>query len=92
MYPPSLKEVERLHLITTIKEWSISHGLAVHPSTAFTEADQDGNFAVAAPVTLFPSQFSRACFEEARLLQRDFNELYASISRDEIWLEEVVSG
>ena len=91
-YPPSLTPEQSEYLLSNIKDWSILNGLAVRPSLAFVPKDVDssGSIAVTAPITLFPSLFSRSCFEEARTIQIAYNELYASIARDEDWLREIM--
>lgn len=91
-YPPELTPPQTEYLLSNIKDWSIFNGLAVRPSPAFVSKDVDPSrsLAVTAPVSLFPSLFPRACFEEAREIQVAYNELYASIARDENWLQEIV--
>ena len=91
-YPPVLDSEQLGYLLSNIKDWSILNGLAVRPSSSFVseEIDPTRSLAVTAPVTLFPSLFSRACFEEAREIQHAYNELYACIANDEEWLGEVV--
>lgn len=91
-FPPKLTEEQSDYLITNLKDWSIAHGLAVRPSPAFVseEVDPSGALATTAPVTLFPSPFPRSCFEEARAIQVAYNELYATIARDEDWLGRIV--
>ncbi|KAA6412124.1 MAG: glutathione synthetase large chain [Lasallia pustulata] len=91
-FPPQLTEEQSDYLITTLKDWSIAHGLAVRPSPAFVSKniDPSGVLAVTAPVTLFPSPFPRSCFEEAKAIQVAYNELYAAIARDEEWLGGIV--
>jgi hypothetical protein len=91
-YPPDLDPVEREYLLSSIKNWSIEHGLAVRPQPSFIpqESDPHGILATNAPVTLFPSPFPRKCFEEARALQKAYNELYAAISMDEEWLGNIM--
>ncbi len=91
-YPLALTPEQSDYLLSNIKDWSILNGLAVRPSPAFIPRDLDssGSLAVTAPVTLFPSLFPRSCFEEARAIQIVYNELYASIARDEEWLKEIV--
>ncbi len=91
-YPPPLTPDQTEYLLANIKDWSILNGLAVRPSPSFVSKDVDpsGSLAVTAPVTLFPSLFPRACFEEARAIQTIYNELYTSVSRDEDWLKEIV--
>lgn len=91
-YPPALTSEQSHYLLSNIKDWSILNGLAVRPSSSFVskETDPSRSLAVTAPVTLFPSLFPRACFEEARAIQTAYNELYACIANDEEWLGEVV--
>lgn len=91
-YPPQMTSEESQYLLSNLKDWSIAHGLAVRPSPAFVaeEIDPSGVLANTAPVTLFPSPFPAACFEEARDIQKSYNELYAAISQDEEWLSEIV--
>ena len=93
-YPPSLTAKQLFHLTNNAREWSISHGLAIRPPSSHQKEsiDPDGNLAVAAPVTLFPSLFPWSCFHEALSIQTAYNELYVNITRDEQWLEDVVSG
>ncbi|MCJ1304286.1 hypothetical protein MMC08_007098 [Hypocenomyce scalaris] len=91
-FPPTLTQEQSDYLITSLKDWSIANGLAVRPSSAFIpeEVDPSGVLAITAPVTLFPSLFPRACFEEARAIQPAYNELYAAIARDVDWLGDIV--
>lgn len=91
-YPPILDSEQLDYLLSNIKDWSILNGLAVRPSSSFVseELDPSRSLAVTAPVTLFPSLFPRACFEEARAIQTAYNELYACIANNEEWLGEVV--
>lgn len=91
-YPPDLSPEQTEFLVSNVNDWSILHGLAVRPSTAFVSKDVDPSrcLAVTAPVTLFPSLFPRACFKEARAIQQAYNELYALVARDEEWLEKIV--
>lgn len=91
-YPPKLSEAQEQFLVSTIKDWTIQHGLTVRPPATFVsqEAVSKGVLATNAPVTLFPSPFPKACFEEARAVQKVYNELYARITSDEKWLGEVI--
>ena len=91
-YPPTLTPEQSDYLLSNLKDWSILNGLAVRPSSSFISADIDpsGSLAVTAPVTLFPSLFPQACFDEAKAIQTAYNELYAAIASDETWLGEVV--
>jgi glutathione synthase len=91
-YPPKLTSEQEDYLLSSLKDWSILNGLAVRPSSSYIpkEVDRSGSIAIPAPVTLFPSLFPRSCFDEARDIQKPFNELYAAISSDEEWLAEAV--
>ena len=91
-YPPNLTAEQSDYLLTNLKDWSILNGLAVRPSLSFVSeaVDPSRSLAVTAPVTLFPSLFPKFCFEEARAIQKAYNELYAVIARDEDWLREIV--
>jgi hypothetical protein len=91
-YPAALTPAESEHLVFTIKDWSISRGLAVRPPPALvpSEADPHGILATTAPVTLFPSPFPRVCFEQAKSIQKAYNQLYAAIAQDEEFLQSVV--
>ncbi|KAG9241651.1 hypothetical protein BJ878DRAFT_465930 [Calycina marina] len=91
-YPPSLTPTELSRLITTIKDHTIAHGLAVRPPPSLIASSSDLNtiLATTAPVTLFPSPFPRICFDQAKGIQKAYNELYAGIASDEEFLRGVV--
>ncbi|KAF1957560.1 glutathione synthase [Byssothecium circinans] len=91
-YPPELTSEEEQYLLANVKDWSIAHGLAVRPAPSFVGPSQDpaGVLATTAPTTIFPSLFSRSCFEEGLAIQKAYNELYSAIARDEEWLKGIV--
>jgi glutathione synthase len=90
-YPPALEDArERERLVQVIKDWSIANGLAVRPPPAIAGNDAEGILAMNAPVTLFPSPFPKSCFDDARIIQTEYNELYARISQDEEFLSGLV--
>lgn len=91
-YPPTVKSEEKDALIETVKDWSIGNGLAVRPppTVIAAEADPKGIAATNVPVTLFPSPFPKQCFAQGKAVQKTYNELYASVSRDEEFLAQVV--
>lgn len=91
-YPPQLSQSEQDALVQTVKDWAIGNGLSVRPPPAVVtpESDPKGILAVNVPVTLFPSPFPKGCFEQARSVQKTYNELYAAISRDEEFLSAMV--
>nr|OQO20522.1 hypothetical protein B0A51_13210 [Rachicladosporium sp. CCFEE 5018] len=91
-YPPTLTQAEQEYLLTNLKDWSITHGLAVRPTSSYVAEDLDPARALAttAPATLFPSLFPRSCFEQARAVSQAYSELYSAIAADEEWLSEIV--
>ena len=91
-YPPLLDSAQREFLVTTIKDWTTQNGLMVRPAPTFVskEVNPHGVLATNAPVTLFPSPFPRACFDEARALQTVYNHLYAMITCNEEWLGKIM--
>lgn len=93
-YPPEIDEAEEGHLVQVVKDWTIAHGLAIRPPPLLVDSktDPEGILATSAPVTLFPSSFPRVCFEQAKAVQKPYNELYARISQDEQFLGEVVKA
>jgi glutathione synthase len=92
LYPPNLTPSESEQLLSTIKDWSVAHGLTVRPplSMVSAEVDTHGVLATTAPVTLFPSPFPQVCFDQAKNIQKAYNRLYASIARDEEFLRDIV--
>ncbi|KIW71320.1 glutathione synthetase [Phialophora macrospora] len=91
-YPPAVTPEQEEYLVQAVKNWVVEHALTVRPSSAIVpqETNPANVLATSAPVTLFPSPFPQACFEQARGLQQVYNELYASIASDEQWLEDVM--
>ena len=91
-YPPPINDEEREALTQAIKDWSLANGLAVRPPPAVLspEADPAGITATSAPVTLFPSAFPEKCFQQAKSVQRTYNELYARLSLNVDFLAQVV--
>lgn len=90
-YPPALEDArETDRLVQAVKDWSLANGLTVRPPPAVVADDAGGALAMPAPVTLFPSPFPKACFEEARAIQTKYNALYARISQDEEFLGGLV--
>ena len=92
-YPPTLTTEQDHFLLHTLNDWCSANGLTVRPAADAVGADRNARLqvlATPAPVTLFPSLFPRDCFEEAVGLQTAYNELYARVASDEIFLEGVV--
>ncbi|RKP09100.1 glutathione synthase [Thamnocephalis sphaerospora] len=83
-YPPHLtpEQLEQLH--TLAQDWASSHGLVVGaPNSAPNRLTQ-------APYALLPTPFPRGCFEEARALQKLFNQLVDRVSRDDAFIRNVL--
>lgn len=91
-YPPVVGEAERARLVEIVKDWTVANGLSVRPPPALVSADSDpdGVLATSVPVTLFPSPFPRVCFEQAKTVQKAYNDLYARVSQDEEFLSSMV--
>jgi len=91
-YPPELVAASRQFLLTNLKDWSISSGLAVRPAPSYVPQKQDPELSLAttAPVTLFPSLFPRSCFEQGVAIQTAYNKLYSAIAQDEQWLTPII--
>lgn len=91
-YPPRLSPAQQEYLVTATKDWAIQNGLAVRPNPSTLPEGTDPNRVLAtnAPVTLFPSPFPKACFEEAQALQTVYNQLYAAITCNEEWLGKII--
>ena len=83
-YPPQLSEEQLSTLIADIRDWQLTHGSLLRlPRPDFDKSVPIG-------VSVFPSLFSKTCFDEARNLQRIYNRLYAAVGSDEEWLQETV--
>ncbi|KAI1300932.1 glutathione synthetase-like protein [Xylaria venustula] len=89
-YPQELTSEQQEYLLSTINEWSITHGLVMRVPFASTTSNPNASYAGTIPITLFPSQFPTECFHKALRVQTTYNELYAAISSDENWLGQAV--
>lgn len=91
-YPPVVDDDERQRLVEVIKDWTVANGLTVRPPPTLVPAgvDPSGVLATSVPVTLFPSPFPRSCFDQAKAVQKAYNELYAKVSQDEQFLSFIV--
>ncbi|KAK4992072.1 hypothetical protein LTR66_006391 [Elasticomyces elasticus] len=86
-YPPNLTEELVTHLITEVKDWQSTHG-----SLLKLVRTENEHTVLCRPigVSLFPSLFPKACFEEAVQIQTIYNKLYVAISEDAQWLFDVL--
>jgi glutathione synthase len=92
-YPPKLNHDGQAFALTSLKDWSIAHGLAVRPAPSFISEQNDPEMVLAttAPVTIFPSLFPRSCFEQGLEIQKAYNKLYSAIARDVGWLRPIIT-
>ncbi|KAL9131696.1 MAG: hypothetical protein Q9217_000437 [Psora testacea] len=73
------------YLIDIIRDWQFEHG-------SLLKFPPDSGKIIARPigVSVFPSDYPKKCFEEARNLQIAFNLLYAAVACDGPWLHEAL--
>lgn len=92
VYPPALTTSEGERLVEVVKDWAAAHGLSVRPPPTVVSAETDpaGILSTAVPVTLFPSPFPQVCYDQGKVVQKAYNELYAAISQDEEFLAQIV--
>ncbi|KAL1854795.1 hypothetical protein VTK73DRAFT_8701 [Phialemonium thermophilum] len=92
-YPPALSSLESARLVQVVKDWTLGKGLAVRPPPTAVTAETEllGTLGMSAPVTLFPSPFPKVCFDQARSVQKAYNELYAKISQNETFISQIVA-
>jgi hypothetical protein len=90
-WPPELAPHELREMTAKATTYAVSHGLQYLPPATTAVTSSTPATAVHAPITLFPSPFPRKLFEHARKLQRIYNVLYARISMDNRFLDNIVS-
>jgi hypothetical protein len=89
-YPPKTTPEELSQLLTAFTDYSLSHGLTVRPAPTFVPNPHNA-IATAAPVSLYPSLFSRHSFNYSLSVQQDYNALYAAVAADAPWLENIIA-
>lgn len=91
MYYPreslDFSDAQLVHLIAEVKDFQITHG-SLMKLVKFEEEETVPSHPIG--TSLVPNQFPRECFERAVRIQTIYNELYAKISMDELWLEETL--
>lgn len=85
-YPPSPSPEALSFLLSSLKDYCLSHGIAVRPA----QCSEGNHLASHAPVTLFPSLFPRQAWEAALEVQTTYNLLYAKIANDVEWLGRIM--
>jgi hypothetical protein len=91
-WPPQLSNCELQELTSQVASYALSNGIQYLPKTITADLSNTPASSIHAPVTLFPSPFPRKLFEQARKLQKIYNVLYARISMDKQFLDEIVEG
>lgn len=84
-YPPELSSGDEEETLIACQHWALSHGLCMLDDGKVLSKTSH------APFTLFPTPFPKTAFEEALNVQTAFNELYARVSSNAEWLENVIS-
>ncbi|KAK9896700.1 glutathione synthase [Cystobasidium minutum MCA 4210] len=94
-WPPSTaSEQEQADLLHSARDWALSHALVYRPPLQ-SSVDTDTAFhtsVIHAPFALYPSPFPRQLFDLAVDIQTTYSELYARISTDFDFLEQVIGG
>ncbi|OCK82513.1 glutathione synthetase [Lepidopterella palustris CBS 459.81] len=87
-YPPPFSDHRLSELQSEIQDWQLTHGSLIKVFIG----DDDGTI-LARPigVSMFPTLFPKSNFEQALQIQESYNELYAAIAEDEVWLSNVLS-
>jgi len=92
--PPELTLPQLNTLVSEVRSYQLTHGSLIntHPHSTFSPPTTHLSFPTAHPVgaSLFPSAYPRSQFDRAQKLQHIFNELYAAVACDEVWLEGVL--
>lgn len=81
--PRALSEDYIAFLVDAVQDWQYQHGSLLKITGARNAAYPIG-------ATLFPTNFPKACFEQALRLQPIFNKLYAAVAEDEEWLQDAL--
>ena len=86
-YPPRLSDEQYATLVSSIKDWQITHGSLLK----LVHTDEE-NTVQCHPVgtTLFPTLWPQELFDQAHALQREYNKLYAAVAEDDQWLLDVL--
>ncbi|PPQ63610.1 hypothetical protein CVT24_004470 [Panaeolus cyanescens] len=89
-WPPALTKDQLEALSLYASTYALSHGLLYLPPAA--EQPKIPSAAIHAPISLFPSPFPRRLFEQANRIQKAYDILYARITTDEAFLDEIMGA
>ncbi|GAA5873466.1 hypothetical protein JCM3774_002425 [Rhodotorula dairenensis] len=100
-WPPRLDDGAQAAVLELACDWALSNGLVLRPPTAASSPSSSlpagaytapGQSVIHAPYALYPSAFPRRLFEQAIRLQSAYNRLYADVTVDDRFLEQVIGG
>lgn len=91
-WPPELASEPHHDLLARASDYALATGLVVRPfpSNPSDPSSIKTTEAIHAPYALWPSPFSRDLFSSALDLQPLYNQLYAKVTADDAFLDEVV--
>ena len=90
-WPPAQSAEQEAALLSLASDWSLSHGLVLRP-VGSAASPPSTTASIHAPYSLYPSPFPRKLFDQAKELQEIYNSLYASVTVDKDFLEDVIGG
>lgn len=90
-FPPRIEQEYEKELIENLRAYCLGNGLVLLPPPSKDDKAVKTNTGVQAPVSLFPTPFPKKLYGEANNVGIIFNELYANISRDIEFIDEVMS-
>ncbi|KAH3687776.1 hypothetical protein WICPIJ_001239 [Wickerhamomyces pijperi] len=81
---PQLTAQQEAKLVLNLQQWALANSLIIYPP------NHQPFQPVVAPVTLYPTPFSKKAFEDANDVQLAYNELYVKIVQEREFLVEVL--
>lgn len=92
-WPPDLTTEQLDHLTLLATSWALSHSLIYLPPVTLEKPPPPvPESVVHAPISLFPTPIPRQLFEKALALQRAYNILYARVTLDTAFLDEIMGS
>lgn len=89
-WPPALSDEARDYLSTQATDYALAHGIVYRPLPTSPTSSPPSDSAIHAPFSLFPSPFPRTLFEKAQHIQPAYDLLYAQVSSDHAFLQNVI--